>query len=298
MSRAIITEQHLSDIADAIRARQGSGSGSGAGFIVDDALNEQSTNPVQNNIIYTALLAKLGIAGSAGFHNSIYRGECLGEAVSAAQYAAIGAGTFDGMYVGDYWTINSRNYRIAAFDYWWNIGNTAENNCATHHVVLVPDGVLTTAKMNSTKTTAGGYVGSDYYAATNSNTGRATAASIVTSAFGANHILTHRELLCNAVADGAASARAWYDSAIELMSEAMVYGTSVHGKAAFEAGVSKGQLPLFRHDHSRITIRTNYWLRDVGSADKFAYVVFAGCVDATDANGSMGIRPAFAIMAA
>ena len=301
MNKVIITESNLTDIANAIRTRQVSGSGGGGGgtgIIIDDAISASSTNPVQNKVIYEALLAKLDIADNSGFHNSIYRGKSIGTSVSSAQYAAIAAGTFDDMFVGDYWTINNRIFRIAAFDYWRNTGNTSENNCTTHHVVVVPDGALTDAKMNSTKTTAGGYVGSDYYAATNSNTGKATVASIITAAFGADHILSHKELLSNAVTSGASSARAWYDSTIELMSEAMVYGASVHGHAAFEAGISKGQLPLFQHDHRQITIRTNYWLRDVGGDGKFAYVVFAGCVDAADANGTMGIRPVFAIKAA
>lgn len=107
---------------------------------------------------------------NAGAHNAIYRGKSLGSTVTTAQYAAIKAGTFDDLYIGDYWTIGGVNYRIAAFDYYLNSGDT---NCTTHHVVIVPDTCLYNAQMHNTSsggwesgaanTTAGGYVGSDMY---------------------------------------------------------------------------------------------------------------------------------------
>ena len=61
---------------------------------------------------------------NAGAHNAIYRGKSLGSTVTTAQYAAIKAGTFDDLYIGDYWTIGGVNYRIAAFDYYLNSGDT------------------------------------------------------------------------------------------------------------------------------------------------------------------------------
>lgn len=84
---------------------------------------------------------------NAGAHNAIYRGKSLGSTVTTAQYAAIKAGTFDDLYIGDYWTIGGVNYRIAAFDYYLNSGDT---NCTTHHVVIVPDTCLYNAQMHNT----------------------------------------------------------------------------------------------------------------------------------------------------
>ena len=97
---------------------------------------------------------------NAGSHNSIYRGKYLGNSVSTAQYTAIRNGTFEDLFIGDYWTIGNINYRIAAFDYFFNTGDI---NCTTHHVVIVPDKCLYTAKMNDTDTTQGGYAGSKMY---------------------------------------------------------------------------------------------------------------------------------------
>ena len=112
------------------------------------AINSQLVGTVGKSIF--ASDSTLG-NNNAGFHNSIYRGKSLGTSVTADQYSQISAGTFNDMFIGDYWTISSKVYRIAAFDYWYNVGSTA---CTTHHVVLVPDASLTTSPMNSTNTTA------------------------------------------------------------------------------------------------------------------------------------------------
>ena len=81
-------------------------------------------------------------ASGSGSHNAIYRGKNLGTTVTTAQYSAISAGTFTDLFIGDYWVINGVNWRIAAFDYWYNKGDTA---CSTHHVVVVPDSSLGSA---------------------------------------------------------------------------------------------------------------------------------------------------------
>ena len=100
------------------------------------------------------------VAANAGAHNSIFRGKYLGSSVTAAQYAAIKAGTFDDLFIGDYWTINGINWRIAAFDYYLGTGSTA---LATHHAVIVPDTGLDAQKMNDSSATTGGWIQNVYY---------------------------------------------------------------------------------------------------------------------------------------
>ena len=92
------------------------------------------------------------IQNNAGFHNSVYRGKYLGTSVTDAQWTAIRNGTFEDLYIGDYWTIDGINYRIAAFDYYYRTGDTS---CDTHHVVLVPDVIMYTHVMNDTNITDG-----------------------------------------------------------------------------------------------------------------------------------------------
>lgn len=239
---------------------------------------------------------------NAGAHNAIYRGKSLGSTVTTAQYAAIKAGTFDDLYIGDYWTIGGVNYRIAAFDYYLNSGDT---NCTTHHVVIVPDTYLYNAQMHNTSsgswesgaanTTAGGYVGSDMY---KSNLEQAK--TTIKSAF-SGHVLKHRIYLTNAVANGRASGGAWCDSEVDLMCEHMVYGSGIFSPVSDGSNVpnnyrvEKGQLPLFALEPSRICNRAAWWLRDVITAALFAYVNGNGSANYTDASNSLGVRPAFCI---
>ena len=244
---------------------------------------------------------------NAGFHNSIYRGKNLGTSVTAAQWAAISAGTFDDMFIGDYWVINGVTWRIAAFDYWLHHGDT---ECTTHHVVIVPDSNLlaadgsTTHWMNTTNITTGAYVGSDFYTGNNGNNGKATILSSIRSAFGSAHILNHREYLQNAVSNGRPSGGAWYDSEVEIPNERMVYGNAPFSPVSDGSNVpanytiDNAQLPLFALDHSRICNRANWWLRDPVSASDFAYVDSNGnCNYSNASNPWVGVRPAFGIRA-
>lgn len=239
---------------------------------------------------------------NAGAHNAIYRGKSLGSTVTTAQYAAIKAGTFDDLYIGDYWTIGGVNYRIAAFDYYLNSGDTS---CNTHHVVIVPDTCLYNAQMHNTSsgsyesgaanTTAGGYVGSDMY---KSNLEQAK--TTIKSAF-SGHVLKHRIYLTNAVANGRASGGAWCDSEVDLMCEQMVYGSGIFSPVSDGSNVpanyrvEKSQLPLFQHEPSRICNRATWWLRDVITASYFANVGYAGYAYYSYASYSFGVRPAFCI---
>ena len=229
---------------------------------------------------------------NAGSHNAVYRGKNLGTAVTAAQYAAISAGTFDDLYIGDYWVINGVNWRIAAFDYYLNCGDT---NCTTHHAVIVPDTCLYSHVMNDSNTTEGGYVGSKMY-----TEGLAQAKETIKAAF-SGHVLSHRIYLTNAVSNGYASAGAWCDSEVDLMNEQMVYGTGIFSPVSTGSAVpenyrvEKSQLPLFQHDPSRICNRVTWWLRDVITASYFALVGLNGDAGSDTAGDSLGVRPAFCI---
>lgn len=240
---------------------------------------------------HKAILDKVTASG-AGAHNSIYRGKNLGSAVTAEQYAAIQAGTFDDMYIGDYWTIGGVNYRIAAFDYYYRCGDT---DLTKHHIVVVPDTSLYNHVMNDTNITTGGYVGSKMY-----TEGLEQAKTTIKAAF-SGHVLSHRIYLTNAVADGHPSAGAWCDSEVDLMCEQMVYGGAIfmpiaNGSAVYtNYRVEKSQLPLFAHAPSMISNRQTFWLRDVVSASNFADVGNGDLAGCTYASYSFGVRPAFCI---
>ena len=252
-------------------------------------------NPAE--LIFTA---GKSLTQKAGFHNSIFRGSSLGGSITAAQWAAISAGTFDDMFIGDFWFINSVKWRIAAFDYWLGCGDT---QCTTHHVVIVPDTCLANCKMNNTDATTGAYVGSDWYTGNNSNAGKSTANAAINSAFGSEHILSHREYLKNVVSNGFESGAAWYNSTFELMTEQMVYGGKIYGNvmngstAPYSFTTDKSQLPLFAIAKEYILADDGWWLRDVARGTAFAQVSGHGSAGYFGASNVFGVRPAFGIIA-
>lgn len=239
-----------------------------------------------------AILDKVTASG-AGAHNSVYRGANLGTSVTSAQWAAIQAGTFDDMYIGDYWVIGGVTYRIAAFDYYLRAGDT---DMTTHHVTLVPDVPMYTHAMNDTNVTTGGYVGSKMY-----TSALTQAKNTINTAFGSTHVLTHRQYLSNAVTNGRPSGGSWYDSTVELMTEQNVYGGKIFGAGNDGSSVptlytvDKSQYPLFAFRPDLISNRQTFWLRDVVSAAYFASVGNGGIAGYGGASYVLGVRPAFSI---
>lgn len=228
----------------------------------------------------------------SGYHNSVYRGKNLGSSVTEEQKARIRDGTFRNLFIGDYWSIGGVNYRIAAFNYFLNTGDTALEE---PHVTLVPDNYLYLESMNETNTTQGAYAGSSMR-----TSGLNSAKTRIENAFGPM-LLTHRQYLSTTVTDGAASLGEWVDASVELMNEHMVYGSNAAASSNTENGhrfninVSKTQLPLFFYRHDLIGIRSSWWLRDVVSASFFARVTNTGNSGRHYASHAYGVRPAFSI---
>lgn len=226
---------------------------------------------------------------NADAKNSIYRGKYLGNTVTAEQYTAISSGTFTDLYIGDYWTINGINWRIAAFNYY---RNTGDSSVPGNHLVIVPDTSLYSHVMNDTNTTEGGYTGSKMY-----TEGLTQAKAIINNAF-SGHVVTFRAYFCNAVSNGEASAGGWVDSTVDLMNEIMVYGSVVNGAATYgvyNIGTEKSQLPLFALNPQSINTRYSYWLRDIASASYFARVSSFGYAALSGASDSLAVRPRFLI---
>lgn len=240
-----------------------------------------------------ALFAMLDGFAPVELRRVLFRGKNLGTALTAVQKAAIKDGSFKGMFLGDYWSIGGRIWRIVDMDYWYNCGDTA---FTSHHLVIMPDEALYNAQMNTTNVTTGGYVGSAMY-----KNNLANAKTIVNAAFQGS-VLTHREYLCNAVANGRPSGGAWFDSSIELPNEPMMYGhphfspTSDGSTVPSIYTISKTQLALFMVCPRFIVNRSyNQWLRDVVSSAYFALVGSLGDAAYNNASYSGGVRPVFPV---
>lgn len=240
-----------------------------------------------------ALFAMLDGFAPVELRRVLFRGKNLGTALTAVQKAAIKDGSFKGMFLGDYWSIGGRIWRIVDMDYWYNCGDTA---FTSHHLVIMPDEALYNAQMNTTNVTTGGYVGSAMY-----KSNLANAKTIVNAAFQGS-VLTHREYLCNAVANGRPSGGAWFDSSIELPNEPMMYGhphfspTSDGSTVPSIYTISKTQLALFMVCPRFIVNRSyNQWLRDVVSSAFCAFVGGYGDTNYGYASLSYGVRPVFPV---
>lgn len=230
---------------------------------------------------------------NAAAHNAIFRGKYLGDHVTDEQWAAIKAGTFDDLYIGDYWTIGGVDYVIAAFNYYLNCGDTA---CTANHVTIVPRNNLYNHVMNDTNVVTGAYVGSKMYAS-----GLNSAKTTIANAFGSAHILTIRQLFQNSVTGDYENGHAWYDASVFLMNEINVYGGYVfksflHGTGwADMYSIDNSQYPVFAFDKKMIHTRQDYWLRDVAYSGVFCDVYGDGYCTAGSASYSLGVRPAFNI---
>lgn len=259
-------------------------------------LTDGGTTGTRKMLATDAFLSMLHLVSPEN-HRMVYRGKNLGNTLTAGQKAAIQAGTFEDLWLGDYWEIGGVKWVIADFDYWYNVGDTA---FSSHHLAIIPEGNLYTGKMNTASVTTGAYAGSEMY-----TTGLASAKATVQSAFGTN-LLTHREYLTNAMTSGYPSGGAWADSQVDLMNEPMITGAYIHAPASNGQVIpkrytaSQKQLALFRVNPKLVNTtlsgqRISYWLRDPLSENRFARVTDYGPVTETAPSLEYGVRPIFAI---
>lgn len=340
----------------------------------DPTPTDGSTNPVESNGIYDALAEKVNKVQGKGLstndfidaykngltvmmenplnHNAIFRGKDLTNVYSIEEmYDMIHTGTFDDLYLGDYftksittdimtkytgetfesgvdyyemgggddstartWTLTqdtepqsgkvyatkltkTENVTLmfAGFDYYYNIGDTA---LTTHHAILIPRGAgfATTAKMNPTNTTAGGYYGSDMHQIT-----LPCYAKSIKTMLG-NHLLSHKTWLTTTVntstpsmagagMTGAASASAWETTELQLMNEVQLYGSTVWSSSAYDVGVDNEKLPVFNFINPVHFGRNNFWLRSVVSSTFFAYCTGAGAAYSNYASTAGSVCP-------
>lgn len=259
-----------------------------------DSLLVRTTAGNKKISVSDAVFAMLDPVIPVETRRNLWRGKKLGSAVTAAQYDQINAGTFHGMFLGDYWEIGGRIWRIVDFDYWIATG---DYTCITHHLVIMPDRTLYNTVMNDTNVTTGAYVGSKMR-----TTNLTEAKTIVNGAFTATHVLSHREYLQNAVAGGVASAGGWFDSTVDLPNEIMMYGSYIFTPGITGAvivnryTINKSQLAGMKASPQLISPNLDVqWLRDTTSVSTFAHVGSGGYCGYDLATQNLGVRPVFGL---
>lgn len=260
-----------------------------------------SANGETKKVIIDDLLKAI-VPKNAGAHNGIYRGKDITDLFyNGTLSQQIATGTFDDVFIGDYiiGKVSKRKYLVADINYRLNMGDA---ECKTPHILMIPERIMGTAKMNDTNITTGAYVGSKMY------TEYLTPfKAVIQNDFEISHIVQHKNLLANAVTNGYESAGGWFDSTIELMNEIMVYGGNIFhniqngANLPYNYTIDKQQLSLFKLRPDLTVARNDagerywYWLRDVASASAFAYVSSTGYCSNDGASNSYGVRPAFLI---
>lgn len=253
-------------------------------------------NVILQGDVAASLAAKVSTLESRfvppAMHRTTYRGNSLGTSFSTAQKAAVNAGTFDDIFLGDYWTIGGITYRVADFDYWYGRGSI---KVSKHHLVVVPDQNLYSARMNASGTTATGYAGSEMR-----TTNLASAKTTINGAF-PGAVLNRRDVFSKQVTNGIVTDYDAYDSTIDLMSEVMVTGAPHFESPTKFPQISNSQLALFQFApwHVPPIGTQGYWLNSVANGGDFVGIYIDGAVDwflASDT--SPGVRPAFALVGA
>ena len=262
---------------------------------VDSANGE--TKKVQIDKLLDVIIPK-----NAGAHNGIYRGKDItSKFYDGTLSQQIANQTFDDVFIGDYiiGKVSKRKYLVADINYRLHCGDT---ECKTPHILMIPERILGTAKMNDTNIATGAYIGSKMYTEY-----LAPFKTVIQNDFEVGHILKHKNYFANAVTNGYESAGAWVDSTIELMNEIMVYGSNIFHNITNGTNIpanhtiDKAQLSLFKLDKSKIVALNDagerywYWLRDVVSSSYFALVANYGNATSGGASGAGGVRPAFLI---
>lgn len=265
-------------------------------FITD---GDRGTKTILADDLVFALLT-----GSPEMHKNIIRGRNLGVRISPDQYKAITSGTFEGLWLGDYWLNNNMAWRIVDFNY-WNVNNALP----TPHIVVMPDRPLYQQQMyDTTASSTNSFWGSKIWQNING------CDDYVIRVFDSNTIRLHVDSYQSQMDGGGGFVSPTIKSkSIDprvkyiIPNEIMIYGTRVAATSGIGSDglheVSSRQLQLFSMGWNPGD--SDFWLRDQTYINTYSVygaeasnigggstVRFSG--DGVQ-NETHGVRPVFAI---
>lgn len=256
----------------------------------------------------------------AAMHNLFYRGKNIQDKFDdESLFASIADGTFRDLFPGDHFDIEistsfMENEKVrcmlGGFDPYWMRGETPLNR---HHAAVVPmNAFTTTARMNATNSTEGGYLGSDM------NTKVLPVYEAALEVVFKNKMIEKNDYLTSAITsttpsmtgagiNGAATNNAWVMKKLRLMTEPEVYGFVYTSSSSRDIGISMTQFPIFRLNPSLIMCKTggteyadesnriSWWLSAVSGSAYFAVVSNGGTGGGQNASNLRGVRPVWLI---
>lgn len=196
-------------------------------------------------------------------HNKVLREQNLGK-LTDEHYRSISNGTFDDLYVGDYFTINNHKYIIGGFDYLYG----AENNSNLGHHALIIDYNRTDNGGDSTYPWSknNGFTKSETYLKKLPELDKRHEVDFQ------NHLLEWNEYLTTSTQDGIANGGDWFRVKSSVFNIKML-GRKVSNPQYFETinkngidynvGIEKDVLPIMNFTTSNVFLSYNY-IRDVG----------------------------------
>lgn len=102
-------------------------------FIVD---GDTATRTIATEELVYALFNPLPEA-----HNMVFRGKALGSSISNLHRQGLSSGSFNDLWLGDYWTRNGVDYVVVGFNYWKNVTGVT----APHAVVATRTNITNAA---------------------------------------------------------------------------------------------------------------------------------------------------------
>lgn len=256
-------------------------------FLVEKATGEK--RKISGNEMLYEIINALGVRPTA--HKMTFRGKDLGSVFTDEQKAEIRNRTYRDMFVGDYWTIGDKQWRIVDIEFFMGIGPNIESR-GVPHLVIMPDTPLDQKRMHSTDVVTGGYAGTELRTSGLTNT-----KTIVKAAFGESSILVRKEMLSNSNSNMTITGVAWFDSDIDIPDEVMLNG---HGSLTTPMNrTSRTQFAAIRmHPLIFNPFGNTFWVRDIGgssSVTEFTMVDTASIMTRSRATVIHGIRPYFCL---
>lgn len=207
--------------------------------------------------ISTMALSAVEIFDIANYKRQHVRGTYLGTTFTSAQRAAVRSGSFEGLYLGDFWRHGNVNWRIVDFNYAMGAPTSTATSTTTGtvtrftqpHLVIVPDDTRALYAPRSLFTGAArsasncGY----YFSARGKDRDTAIARTHAAGLFGLPNIVNHRVGFPStySAAANAMNVRSEYWSAIPMTS-IMVNGHN-NGIASGVHTAQADQLALYKH---------------------------------------------------
>ena len=263
---------------------------------IDDVLSDNAELEIAANLV--SIEEKLSLINSPQNRNNFYRGKNLGTTFTLSQLDAIRTGTFNDLYVGDYWTgPDGVRYDIAHFNYFRG-GMHPDSGAIRNknHIVLITSPWVQTATQMFPVIGDNGYMHSQIRTALRNHA--PTVQSFFTNA-------TLETVSDYAVGKAYRDGRTWTGDLISdklmLMNELQVYGTYIHAAMndnntpRYKATFHTNQFALFRLLPANRAVKGTWFLRDSAGRGYFTAVAATGYARELSPTYSSTLRPFFAI---